>query len=178
MSSNHNDGKEPRKPTEEEIQELLRQIKKPKKPHRGTLGIVFLLHPNYLIHLLLSFAINTLVAAVLFGFAASMNQDFATLELFGFLTAIGLITLIENFVKILLYRFLTQVMLMSMGLLPFIVTVIVLYAVNQIVVEGFEFTMIEHLIVFAFLFSAFRLIFSAYIRKMLFNKPVSIIRKG
>lgn len=172
MSSNNknNDNKDPKKPTEEELLALLEELKRNKGSKGIPLSLGFLLHRNYLIHLLLSFGINFLISAVVLGLAIGINQPLIDTTVLGYVLAIILLTLIENVVKLLLFKYLTRIMILSMGILSVFVQIIILYGVDLIVNPGFAFNGIEHLFIFAFSFSILRVILSNYIRRWLYRE--------
>lgn len=168
--------KDPNKLSEEEIKEILERIKKQKKTSKNlsvTLG--FMLHKNYVIHLGLSLAINLLIFAVVLGLAIGIDMPIVDMTLPGFLFAVILLTLIENFVKILLFKYATRLMLFSMGLLSVAVQIIILYVIDLILSEGFHFLGVERLMIFAFAFSILRLIISIYLRRLLYNEKIVFI---
>ncbi len=173
MNSNNNK-KDPKKPTEEELRTLLEELKKKKNGKSVPLSLGFLLHRNYLIHLLLSLLINFLISAVVLGLALGIHQPLIRISFPGYIIAIVLLTLIENLVKMLMFKYLTRLMILSMGILSVFVQIIILYSISLIVYEGFEFNGIEHLIVFAFIFSILRVILSNYIRKWLYRERLII----
>lgn len=165
--------KDPNKLSEEEIKAILEELKKQKKASKNlsvTLG--FLLHKNYVIHMLLSLAINTLIFAVVLGLAIGIKMPIVTMTLPGFLFAVVMLTLIENFVKILLFKYVTRLMIFSMGLLSVTVQILVLYIIDLILIEGFHFMGVDRLIVFAFTFSFLRLVISIYLRRLLYNEKI------
>ncbi|MBE0701321.1 MAG: phage holin family protein [Acholeplasmataceae bacterium] len=159
---------EQRKKAEEEMLALLEKLSKEKKPHKVSFAFGFLLHPNYMIHLLLSFIINLLLGAVIIGFADFMKQPIIQFEIIGFIIAMGMLTLVENFIKILMFKYMTRAMLLSMGLISVFVQTLILYGVGQITI-GFHFNGVEQIIIFAILLSFLRLILSSYLRKWLMN---------
>ncbi len=170
-SNNKNDNnKDPKKPTEEELLALLEELKRKKGSKGVPLSLGFLLHRNYLIHLLLSFGINFLISAVVLGLAIGIKQPLIDITFLGYVLAIILLTLIENVVKLLLFKYLTRIMILSMGILSVFVQIIILYGVDLIVNPGFTFNGIEHLFIFAFTFSILRVILSNYIRRWLYRE--------
>ena len=169
-SNNNNNNQDPKKPTEEELLALLEELKRRKGKKGVPLSLGFLLHRNYVIHLLLSFGINFLISAVVIGLAAGIHQPLIEITFLGYVLAIILLTVIENFVKILLFKYFTRIMILSVGLLSVFVQIIILFGVDMIVRKGFEFNGIEHLFVFAFAFSILRVILSNYIRKWLYKE--------
>ena len=173
MNQNNNN-KDPKKPTEEELRKLLEDLKNKKHGKGVPLSLGFLLHRNYLIHLLLSLGINFVLSAVVIGLASGINQPLMQIDFPGYVLAIVLLTLIENVIKMLLFKYLTRIMILSMGLLSVFVQIIILYIISLIVSTGFEFNGIEHMIVFAFVFSILRVILSNYIRKWLYREHLII----
>lgn len=170
MNSNNNNKKDPKKPTEEELLALLEELKKRKKGKDIPLSLGFLLHRSYLIHMILSFAANFLISAVIIGLAAGIHQPLVQIDFLGYALAIILLTLIENFVKILMFKYFARIMILSLGIISVLVQIIILYAIDLFIVKGFEFNGIEHLFVFAFAFSILRLVLSSYIRRWLYRE--------
>lgn len=172
MNPKQPDDKDPNKMTEEELLELLEELKKHKKSKNVSVAFGFMMHKNYMIHLVLSLVINLMIGAVIFGLAIGMNMPLAELNVTGFIIAFILLTFVENFVKILLFKYFARAMILSMGLLSVLVLIIIMFAIDLILIEGFHFKAIEDLIVFAFAFSIFRLIVSIYIRKWLYREKI------
>ncbi len=170
--NDHKDEKDPNKLTEEEILQLLEELKKRKKSKRVSITLGFMLHKNYVVHMILSLSVNLLISAVVFGLAIGVNQPLVDMNILGFLLAIILLTLVENFVKILMFKYLARAMIFSMGLLNVMAQIIILFAIDSILVEGFHFLYIESLIIFAFLFSLFRLGVSIYLRKWIYSEEL------
>lgn len=165
--------KDPKKLSEEEIKEILKQIQKKNKASKNlsvTLG--FMLHKNYVIHLGLSLAINLLIFAVVLGLAIGIDMPMVDMTLTGFFFAVILLTLIENFVKILLFKYATRVMIFSMGLLSVAVQILILYMIDMLLSEEFHFIGVDRLMVFAFAFSILRLVISIYLRRLLYNEKI------
>ena len=162
------DEKDPNKLTEEELLQLLEELKKRKKSKRVSVTLGFMLHKNYVIHMILSLSVNLLIASVVFGLGIGIKQPFVSMNVLGFLLAIILLTLVENFVKILMFKYLARAMIFSMGLL----NVMAQIAIDMVLIEGFHFLNIENLIIFAFVFSAFRLVISIYLRKWIYREKL------
>ena len=162
--------KDPKKPSEEELLRILEEIKKnqEKKPKKVSLSLGFLLHRNYLIHLAISLGINFVLFAVIIGLTSGINQPILSVELPAFFIGIILFTLVENFVKLLLFKYFLRFMLLSMGLFSVFIQILILAIVDFMLLD-FSFNGVDHLIVFAFIFSIFRLIFSSYLRKILYG---------
>jgi uncharacterized membrane protein YvlD (DUF360 family) len=170
---------EDREPTEEELKAFIDRLRHAnrKKPNRPPLALSFLIHPNYLVHMTLSFVINALVAAVVLGFAASLTEPFVRVEPLGFVLAFGLLTLLDNFFKILLYRYFLKVMLMSMGMISLIVLILILYTVDIVLKTGFTFERVENLIFFAIFFSILRFFIVGYLRRFLNRSSIYSIKR-
>lgn len=169
---NENNNHDPNKKDEEELIKLLEELKKQqqKKPKHFSVSLGFMLHRNYLVHLTLSYAINLILFAVLIGFSGSINQPFMDVKLEGLFIGITLFTLLENFIKILLFKYFTRFMILTLGLFSVTIQMIVLAITDSFVEPGFEFQGVEHLIIFAFIFSMLRLIFSSYLRRILYGE--------
>lgn len=167
--------KDPNKPSEEEIKKLIEQLKKNKSGKNTAISFGFLLHRNYIVHMVFSVVINFLISAVVIGLAVGINQPLIEFELFGYVLAIILLTLIENFVKILMFKYFMRIMILSMGLLSVLVQIMILLFIDQVLVQGFHFIGVEHLIIFAFGFSILRFILSTYIRRWLYTKKITFL---
>jgi hypothetical protein len=173
---NQNEEKDPKKQEEEDLLELIEQIKKEhyqqqeqQKPKGVAVSLGFLLHKNYVVHLALSFGINMILFAVLIGLTSGINQPLLDINVPGFLIGVTLFTLIENFVKILLFKYFARIMILSLGLLS-VFTQIMILAITDFSLIGFDFNGVEHLIIFSFTFSILRLIFSSYVRRILYGE--------
>lgn len=150
--------------SEEEIKKLIEELNKQKGPKKVSISLGFLLHRNYLIHLSLSLVINYILSAVVFGLAIGIGEPFIVIEFQAYLVAIFLLTLAENFIKILLFKYLFKIMIYSFGALNLLVQIIILYFISVLIPFGFRFIGIHHLIIFSMIFSGLRLILSTYIR--------------
>ncbi len=162
--------KDPKKPSEEELLRILEELKKQqeKKPKKVSISLGFLLHRNYLVHLLISLAINLVLFAVIIGFSSSINQPIININLPGYFLGVILFTFLENFLKLLLFKYFIRFMLLSMGLMSVVAQIMILAIIDQLLI-GFDFNGVDHLIVFTFIFSLLRLIFSSYLRKILYG---------
>ena len=169
--------KDPKKLTEEELLEMLEQLKKQKRSTTRHLSVAlgFMLHKNYIIHLILSLTVNLLMFAVVLGLAIGLDWPLVDVTLIGFIFAVLLITFMENFIKILMFKYLFKAMLYSLGLLSVMIQIMILYAIDLVLVEGFHFISVERLIIFAFTFSISRLIISIYLRRFLYNEKIVFI---
>ncbi|MFA6377096.1 MAG: hypothetical protein WCW63_00575 [Acholeplasmataceae bacterium] len=156
--------------TEEEILELIEELKKHKQNKQIAISLGFLLHPNYVYHLAISFGINILLSAVVFGLSAGINQAMVQMTALGFFIAMTLLTGAENFIKILLFRYLPRAMIMSMGTINVMTQILILFGIDQLLEVGFHFNGIESLIIFSVIFSIFRLVFSTYLRKAIYAR--------
>jgi hypothetical protein len=165
--------KDPNKLSEEELKAIFEQIKKQKKANKNlSVALGFMLHKNYVIHMLLSLTINLLIFAVVLGLAIGLDAPLVDMTLTGFIFAVILLTLFENFVKILLFKYITRIMIFSMGLMSVMVQIMILYAIDLILTEGFHFISLERLMIFAFSFSLLRLVISIYLRRFLYNEKI------
>lgn len=165
--------KDPNKLSEEELKAIFEQIKKQKKANKNlSVALGFMLHKNYVIHMLLSLTINLLIFAVVLGLAIGIDAPLVDMTLIGFIFAVILLTLFENFVKILLFKYITRIMIFSMGLMSVMVQIIILYVIDLILTEGFHFISLERLMIFAFSFSLLRLVISIYLRRFLYNEKI------
>ena len=171
---NSNNEKDPKKKDEEELLKLLEELKKQqqKRPKKVSISLGFLLHRNYLIHLALSYAINLILFAVLIGFSSSIDQPLIDVKLEGFILGVTLFTLLENFVKILLFKYFTRFMILTLGLFSVLVQMMILVVTDRFIDPGFEFEGVEHLMIFAFIFSILRVIFSGYLRRILYGEQL------
>lgn len=172
---NPKDPKEKREPTEEELMAIFEELKKHGKKKKGlSLTLGFMMHRNYLTHLLISLFVNFIISAVVFGLAIGIGQPIIEMEILGYVLAIFLLTAIENFVKILLFKYIARALILSMGLLSVTVQILILYVIDLILIQGFHFTSIEGLIVFSFTFSLLRLFVSVYIRRFLYGDQFAL----
>ena len=168
--------KDPKKPSEEEIKKLLEQLKKNKSGKNTAISFGFLLHRNYFIHMIISLILNFVISAVVIGLAIGINEPLINMEILGYILAILLLTLLENFIKILLFKYIMRALILSMGLISILIQVIILYAIDLLLPIGFDFNGIEHLFIFSFVFSGFRLIASVYIRRWIFIKKFRFLK--
>jgi hypothetical protein len=167
--------KDPKKPSDEEIKKLIEQLNKKKSSKNTAVSFGFLLHKNYVVHMTFSLIINFLISAVVIGLASGINQPLVELHVIGYVLAIILLTLIENFVKILMFKFFMRAMILSMGLLSILVQIMILAFIDMILIEGFHFIDVEHLIIFAFVFTILRFVLSTYLRRWLFMKKIRFL---
>jgi hypothetical protein len=116
-----------------------------------------------------------LISAVVIGLASGINQPLVELQVIGYVLAIILLTMIENFVKILMFKFFMRAMILSMGLLSILVQILILAFIDMILIEGFQFINVEHLIIFSFIFTILRFVLSTYIRRWLFMKKIRFL---
>ena len=168
--------KDPNKLTDEEIKAIFEELKKQKKTGKNlSVALGFMLHKNYVIHMMLSLTINLIIFAVVLGLAIGIDMPIVTMTLVGFIFAVLLLTLVENFVKILLFKYIARIMIFSMGMMSVMVQIIILYLIDLMLIEGFHFISVEALIVFSFTFSLLRLVISIYLRRFLYNEKIVFI---
>jgi uncharacterized membrane protein YvlD (DUF360 family) len=172
MNDQHNNDKDPNKLSEEELLALLEELKKKKKPRGVSVSLGFLLHKNYIVHMSLSLIVNFLIAAVVIGLAIGLGSPIISFTVVGFILAFMLLTVIENFIKILMFKYVARAMILSMGLLSVIVQMMILYIIDLLLPEGFHFITIEGLIIFSFVFSLFRLVISTYLRRWIYKEHI------
>ena len=171
MNDNQQD---PNKKTEEELKRIINEFKKNNK-RRTMHNFGFMLHQDYLIHLLLSLAINTLILAVVMGIAIGIGDPLVHMQsLTSFLIAALLLTLMENLIKILVYRYAFKAILYSMGLLSVSITFVILYLIDLILQGNFHFENILRLLIFTIGFTFFRLVLSTYIRRWVYTKKLTL----
>ncbi|MFA5470705.1 MAG: hypothetical protein WCZ00_03475 [Acholeplasmataceae bacterium] len=167
--------KDPKKPSEEEIKKLIEQLKKNNSTKNTAVSFGFLLHKNYVVHMVFSLVINFLISAVVIGLAIGIKQPLIEMEILGYVLAIILLTLIENFVKILMFKYFMRIMILSMGLLSVLIQILILASIDLILVQGFHFINVEHLIIFSFGFSILRFVLSTYLRRWLYTKKIRFL---
>ena len=173
---NEQDPKDPKKPTEEELIKLLEELKKrqQKKPKMISVAFGFLLHKNYVIHLALSLIINLILGAVVIGISSGIEQPLMKVTLSGYFIGMILFTLIENFIKILMFKYFLRFMILSLGLSSLLIS-LALFAIIDLYTPGFMYYGFEHLLAFTVLFILLRLMVSTYIRRMLYGEHITII---
>jgi hypothetical protein len=172
MNQDQKPDKDPNQLDEEEIKALLEALKNKQGPKRVAIPLGFLLHRNFMVHMALSFGVNYLLSAGVFGLLIGLGMNVLDMTFVGYVLAILLFTLAENFVKILMFKYMTKLMLYSMGLLSIMVQIIIFYAVDLLLIEGFHFITVEGLILFAFMFTLLRLVLSVYIRLWFSNEKI------
>lgn len=167
--------KDPKKPTDEDIKRLMEQLKKNKSGKNTAISFGFLLHRNYVVHMTFSFLINFLISAVVIGLAIGVKAPLLEMTVIGYILGVILLTLIENFVKILMFKYFMRILILSMGLLSVLIQILILYLVDSIVTTGFHFPGVEQLIIFSFIFSGLRFILSVYLRRWLYTKKIKFL---
>ena len=110
--------------------------------------INFLLHKKYSIHMAISMLFNTLTAAVIFGFAAGISQPVVSIIPLGFIIAMMLLTLMDNFIKLLTFKYLFKYILLSFGLISYILLILMFFIIDLMLGPSFIFLGIEHLMIF------------------------------
>lgn len=172
MNNNHED---PNKPSEEELKRIIEELRQNSSKRKSMLNFGFMLHKDYLIHLLLSLAINTLILAVVMGLAIGVGDPLVQMnDIATFLLAAVLLTLIENTIKILLYRYAFRAILYSVGLLSITITFIIFYVIDLILQGHFHFTDMLRLLIFTIGFTFFRLVLSTYVRRWIYTKNIRL----
>jgi hypothetical protein len=167
--------KDPKKPSEEDIRKIYEQLKKNRSGKNTAISFGFLLHSNYVVHMTFSLLINFLISAVVIGLAVGINQPLIDITILGYVFGIILLTLIENFVKILMFKYFMRMLILSMGLLSVLTQIIILYLIDFIITTGFHFPGVEQLIIFSFGFSILRFILSIYLRRWLYTKKIRFL---
>jgi hypothetical protein len=160
------------KKDEEELKALIEALKNQQGPKRVAIPMGFLLHRNFMVHMILSFLVNYILSAGVFGLLSGLGFSVLNMTFVGYILGILLFTLSENFVKILMFKYMAKLMLYSMGLLSITVQIIIFYVVDLLLIEGFHFITVEGLILFAFIFTFLRLILSVYIRLWFSNEKI------
>lgn len=172
MNQDQKPDKDPNHLDEEELKALIEALKNKKGPKRIAIPMGFLLHRNFMIHMALSLIVNYVLSAGVFGLLIGLRVEVLDMTFVGYMLAIMLFTLVENFVKILMFKYMTKIMLYSMGLASIMVQILIFYAVDLILIEGFHFITVEGLILFAFIFTLLRLILSVYIKLWFSNEKI------
>lgn len=171
----NNNDKDPNKKTEEELKRLIEELKSRERGKRTFASFGFRLHHDYAVHLILSLGVNTLLLAVITGLSIAINEPLIhTNNLVGFVIAALMFTLIENTIKILVYRYAFKAVLYSAGLLSYAITLLVLYVVNLIMKNDFYFDNMLYLVIFTLGFSFFRVILTTYIRRWIYTKNIHL----
>ncbi len=170
----NNNRQDPDKKTEEELKRLIEELKQQNSKKRTFTNFGFMLHRDYFVHLTLSLAVNTLILAVVMGLSIGIGDPLVEMDnIASFLLAAVLLTLMENLVKILMFRYAFRAILYSFGLLSVITTFVMLYLVDLILQGGFHFSNIVRLIIFTIGFTFFRLVLSTYLRRWVYTKRIS-----
>ena len=133
----------------------------------------FQLHTKYSVHLMISFTINTLIAAAVIGFSHGLKFPFLRFDVLAFLIAIVFLTLLENMIKIILYRFLFKYMLLSFGLISFIILLIIFYLLDILLGQTFEFLGMDALMLFILSFQVLRYITTILYQRYRWHKTLS-----
>ncbi len=169
------DPKDPNKDPREELKKLIEELESYKKQRQTNISYAFLLHKNFAIHMLLSLIVNFLMSATIIGLSIAFDYPLVEMELLGFVFAVLLLTLIENFIKILLFKYALRAVLYSLGILSWLVQFIVWYIITLIIGDAFAFASVWDLMIFSILFTIMRFILSVYIRRWMFSRPRLII---
>ena len=171
----NNNQQDPNKNTEEELKRIIEELRRNNSKRKSILNFGFMLHHDYLVHLILSLSINTLILAVVMGLAIGIGDPLVEMNgITSFLLAAVLLTLIENVIKILIYRYAFRAILYSMGLLSLAVTFVILYVVDLIMQGNFHFDNVFRLLIFTLGFTFFRLVLSTYVRRWIYAKNIKL----
>jgi len=169
------DEKDPKKDPEEELKKLMEELENYKNKRNSSLNLAFLLHKNYVIHIILSFIVNLTMAASVIGIALSFEYDIVQMEPIGFVIAVVLLTMVENMIKIILFKYMLKLMIYSLGLLSWLINFISWYAISLLMNTGFRFLSVLDLMVYTTIFIFLRFIASVYIRRWFFSKKIFIV---
>jgi len=167
MNDNPND---PNKDSKDELERLIKELEAYSKKKQTGISYVFLLHKNYVVHIVLSFVVNLLMAATVIGLSIALDYPLVQTDFQGFLLAITILTLMENLIKILLFRYALKLVLYSLGTLSWLVQFVLLYVITLIVGQGFTFLTVWDILIFSILFTCMRFILSVYIRRWFYQK--------
>ena len=174
----NNNNQDPNKKSKDELKKLLDELKHKNSRKNKFSYFGFMLHKDYVIHLLLSFGINIVMMATVMGISIGIGEPLAIIsDITSFLLVTILLTLIENMIKILLYRYAFRAILYSLGLLSFATTMLIFYVITLIMHEGFHFDNFLNLFIFAIGFTFFRLVLSTYVRRWMYMKNNRLNRR-
>lgn len=169
------DPKDPKQDPEEELKRLMKELEGYKNSKNTSLSFAFLLHRNFVVHLCLSLILNFLMSATVIGITIAFEYEIVQMEIIGFVLAVILLTVMENSVKILLFKYGLKLMIYSLGIVSWIVNLLIWYIASMIVGPGFEFLSLWNLMMYALLFSVMRFIASVYLRRWLYLKNIHIL---
>jgi uncharacterized membrane protein YvlD (DUF360 family) len=164
------DPKDPKKDKDDELEKLIKELEQYHGQRKHAISYAFLLHKNYIVHLILSFLVNLTMAMTVIGISLAFDYRIVEIEIVGFILAIALLTVIENFVKILLFKYAIRVIIYSLGILSWLVQVVIWYLITLLIPQGFIFFSAWDLIVFSIMFTLMRFIISVYLRRWLYQK--------
>lgn len=167
--------KNPKKPSEEEIKKIIEELNKNQGGKNTAISFGFLLHRSYFVHMFFSLIINFIISAVVIGLSIGIGHPLTETTLLGYVMAVVLLTLIENFVKILMFKYFMRIMILSMGFLSVLIQILILFFIDFIIKEGFKFSHFEQLIIFSFVFTILRFILSIYVRRFLYTKKIRFL---
>lgn len=170
-----NSNQDPNKHSEEELKRLIEELRRNNSKRKSMLNFGFMLHRDYLVHLLLSLTINTLILAVIMGLAIGVGDPLVEMHgITSFLLAAVLLTLMENMIKILLYRYAFRAILYSVGILSYAITFVIFYVIDLILQGNFHFNNVFRLLIFTLGFTFFRLVLSTYVRRWVYTKNIRL----
>jgi hypothetical protein len=164
------DPKDPKKDKDDELEKLIKELEQYHGRRKNAISYAFLLHKNYFVHLILSFLVNLTMAMTVIGISLAFDYRIVEIDFVGFVLAITLLTVFENFVKILLFRYAVRAVIYTLGVLTWLVQFLIWYIITLLIPEGFIFFSVWDLIVFSIMFTLMRFIISVYIRRWLYQK--------
>ena len=152
------------KASDEEILEFVNEAKEGYKSAAKSKGIIkvmmgFLVPPNSLVHLLITFVMNVSLVLAIEGFFDLIEYN----EIGNLLIAASLFTVYEFILKMFILTFAIKIAFMTMGLI-FIASHVSGFLLLDFFYKGFSFVSTPSFFVFLLLFSGVRLILSRYIR--------------
>lgn len=168
------DPKDPKQDPEEELKRLMKELEGYKNSRNTSLSFAFLLHRNYVVHLCLSLILNLVMSATVIGIAIAFEYEIVEMEILGFIFSVILLTIMENIVKILLFKYGLRLMIYSLGMISWMVNLLLWYVASLIVGPGFTFLSLWDLMIYTILFSVMRFVASVYLRRWLYMKKIHI----
>ncbi len=149
-------------------EEKLKQILSEKTPLKIGYHFGYILHPNFGMHILLTFLLNLLVGGVVTGLFIAVYPIIHIENLTAFFFGIILFTMMELVIKMIMIAYLWRIIIQTFGLLFFILNVGLFY-VMDLMIEPIHFLYdASNIFVFTLSFMVVRLLFSLYIRKSQF----------
>lgn len=146
-------------------EEKLKALMNEKAPLKLGYKLGFILHPNFSVHILLTFIINLIVGGVVVGLYAAFYPIILVDTLIAFVIGMILYTTMEIIIKMLLIAFLWKLVIQTFGLLFFILNVGLFY-IMDIMIEPIHFLYdASNIFVYTLSFMLVRLLFSTYVRR-------------